>query len=230
MSFVNRLLLIVPSFGQPIQNDSLFLKAGTALSTTSAQTTSLTGLAPVLRDGWVRVKIYGAGGTTPTLVSLQVIVTDGTTYAMIGLVNPTTAIALGTAVAGTQLATNGSITSGTAVLTSTSNPFTSLMVGAPIAVSGAGTAGATLITTVLSFQNSGQVTLATNAGTTVSGSATITLLSYYINGGVLGTSVGGVDFLFPFLTDLAINQVSLITTLGGSTPTAFMDAEVAATN
>lgn len=157
MAFVNRLLLIVPSFGQPIQNDTLFLKQATALSTTSAQATTLAGLAPALRDGWVRCKIYGAGGTSPTVVKLQVVVTDGTTFVVIGDYNPATATTLSTTAAA----------------------------GSP-----------------------------------------------YTNGGSLGPPVvaGGVDMIFPFLTDLAINQVSVLTTLGGTSPTASLDVEVAATN
>jgi hypothetical protein len=101
--------------------------------------------------GYVRVKIYGGGGTTPALVLMQVVVSDGTTFVLIGQVNPTTAIALGT-----------------------------------VAVTG----GA------------------------------------YGNAGVLGTSVGGVDFLYPFIVDISCSQFSVITTLSGTSPTASMDVEM----
>jgi hypothetical protein len=64
-------------------------------------------------------------------------------------------------------ASDGTITSGAAVLTSASNPFNALMVGVQITVAGAGPAGGPLVTTILSFQSSGQVTLNTNASTSV---------------------------------------------------------------
>ena len=66
-----------------------------------------------------------------------------------------------------MLATNGAIASGQATLTSTSNPFTAGMVGQAVSVSGAGNSGGTLYTTILSYQGTGQVTLATPALTTV---------------------------------------------------------------
>ena len=76
MSFTNRLLLIVPGFGQPIQNDTLFLKTGTTIATGSV-TTSLTGLTPAIKQGWVRVKLSASSGAG-TVTSLVVQVTDGT--------------------------------------------------------------------------------------------------------------------------------------------------------
>ena len=83
MSFVNRLAAILNGFGTGIQNDTLFLSAGNSLSTTNAQTTTLSGLTPTLSKGLVRLKFYGAGGTTPVVNVVQVIVTDGTTYVTI---------------------------------------------------------------------------------------------------------------------------------------------------
>lgn len=151
MAFVNSVKTIVPSFGSPFANDTLFLATAVALSTTGSQTKTLSGLSPTVSRGYVRVKIYGAGGTTPAIVSVQVIVSDGTTFVLIGLVNPTTAIALGL-----------------------------------VAVTG----GA------------------------------------YGNAGILGTSVGGMDFLFPFIVDISCTQFSVITTLSGTTPTASMDVEL----
>jgi hypothetical protein len=65
--------------------------------------------------------------------------------------------------------TDGAITSGQAILTSAAGAFTSADVGQPITVQGAGAAGADLNTTVLSYQSATQVTLAANAGTTVTG-------------------------------------------------------------
>jgi len=72
--------------------------------------------------------------------------------------------------------TDGSMTSGSAVLTcSTSTPFTSADVGKAIMVKYAMPAtpgGSTLVTTIASFQSSSQVTLSANAGNTIS-SATV---------------------------------------------------------
>lgn len=68
-----------------------------------------------------------------------------------------------------QHITDAAITSGAAVLTSASNPFVSTDVGSDVIVRGAGASGADLITTISAFTNSGSVTLAANAGTTVSG-------------------------------------------------------------
>lgn len=69
--------------------------------------------------------------------------------------------------------TDGAITSGLAVLTSASTPFAAGDVGRPIIVRGAGAAGADLVTTILSFTNSGSVTLNANAGTTVTGAGVL---------------------------------------------------------
>lgn len=65
--------------------------------------------------------------------------------------------------------TDGAITTGTATFTSASAPFTAADAGRAIIVRGAGAAGADLVTTILSFGTTSSVTLAANAGTTVSG-------------------------------------------------------------
>ncbi len=61
-----------------------------------------------------------------------------------------------------QLATDGAMSSSSRVLTSASNPFTATVVGQTIQVVNAGNAGGTipLNTTIASYQNAGQVTLA----------------------------------------------------------------------
>ncbi len=61
-----------------------------------------------------------------------------------------------------QLATDGAMSSSSRVLTSASNPFTAAMVGQTIQVVNAGNAGGTipLNTTIASYQNADQVTLA----------------------------------------------------------------------
>ena len=78
------------------------------------------------------------------------------------------------------LATDGTIASGLAILTSPSNPFAVSQVGQAISVSGAGNSAGTtpLYTTILSYQNAGQITLATTALQTVTASATIALTGH----------------------------------------------------
>jgi hypothetical protein len=63
---------------------------------------------------------------------------------------------------------DAAITTGTAILTSATANFTSIYVGAPITVIGAGTSGGNLTTTIASLINSTTVLLAANATTTVS--------------------------------------------------------------
>jgi hypothetical protein len=84
MAWTQRLPKLVPGLGSPFQNDTLFQSVATALTGTSAQTTSLTGLTPTVSCGYVRVKIYGGGGTSPLVTVLSLFVTDGTTYVLIG--------------------------------------------------------------------------------------------------------------------------------------------------
>lgn len=62
---------------------------------------------------------------------------------------------------------DGTITSGTAILTSASGTFAKSDEGKPIRVPGAGAAAGNLDTTILSFQSATQVTLAANASTSV---------------------------------------------------------------
>jgi len=93
---------------------------------------------------------------------------------------------LGGSISGVQIATDGSLASGSAVLTAGSNPFPPGQTGYNINIKGAGAGGATLTTTVLSYQNPGQVTLSTSASTTVSGAGTI---SIYANPQWTGSAV-----------------------------------------
>ena len=98
------------------------------------------------------------------------------------------------------LATDGSIASGAALLASSSNPFTVSQVGQAISVTGAGSNDGTipLYTTILSFQNAGQVTLATTALHSMTASAAIALTGHPDaltstngdNGGIVWTNVG----------------------------------------
>lgn len=153
MAFINRVLLIVPSFGTPLQNDSLLSAVATAITQAgSPQTISLTGITPALRDGWVRVKLYGCT-TALTITICTVYVTDGTTFVWVGDFAPSTGVTLGT---------------------------------------------------------TGSSTAYTKAGS--------------------ATTPGGLELLFPFLTDLAVTQVSVVLTMTGASGAAVADIEVGATN
>jgi hypothetical protein len=223
MSFVNRLLSMVNGPGIPLQNDSLFLTQGAALTTSN--TTSLTGLTPTISRGLIRVKVY-QGLTSPTLTGLACYLSDGKDFVCV--YNWAGTITLSATPAGTQLATNGAMASASAVLTSASNPFTAAMVGATIAVSAAGNAGGTLplYTTIASYQSPGQVTLATaTLETGGTSGATVTLTEPYSNGGSAGTP-GGVDIVIPFEVDIQVSRLDVITT---GTGTSLMDLEISGT-
>src|SRR5262249_13188328 len=76
--------------------------------------------------------------------------------------------------AGVTVAPDGATTTGSKILTSPSGGFGtygSNIVGATLTIAGAGVSGASLTTTVASFQSANQVTLAGAASTTVSGKA-----------------------------------------------------------
>jgi hypothetical protein len=80
------------------------------------------------------------------------------------------------AVGDVRTATDGAMTSGSAVLTCASGPFTaaSQPVGKYVIVKGAAANGVTsLVTTIISRQSNTQVTLASNAATTVSGALVV---------------------------------------------------------
>lgn len=101
MAFTNRLSTVVPGMGTPLSNDSLFYQSGVSLSGTTQQSTTLPSsgsfAAPnTLSKGYLRIKIYSGGGTSPTLTDLVVTATDGTTTVTMGqfLIHPSTAFAL----------------------------------------------------------------------------------------------------------------------------------------
>lgn len=68
-----------------------------------------------------------------------------------------------------QVASDGAITSGAATFTSASGTFAAGDIGRNIIVQGAGAAGADLYTTISAVGSGTSITLAANAGTTVSG-------------------------------------------------------------
>lgn len=231
MPFLNRLWAILPSFGSPIQNDSLFLKNNNALGAATTTTVTLSSLAPTVSKGYVRVKIYDASTAAPTVTNVAVTLYDGTQYVLIGAFNPATGILLSIIPGGTVIgSSDGHITSGAAILTAPSNPFTPAMVGLPISVSTAGAGATILYTTILSYQSAGQVTLSANAGATAT-VGVMTLTGQYGNVGVPATpSYAGIDLLFPFEVDMNATQLTVATTLTGATAIAVEDVELSATS
>lgn len=223
MAWVKRLYAIFPGFGNPFVNDAVFQSVGNALTTSN--TTSLTGLAPTLSAGRIRVKVYG-GLTSPTLTAVSIVLSDGTDF--VSVFSWAGTVTLSATPAGTQLATDGVMTSASAVLTSATASFNPGMVGKTIAVSKAGNTGGTLplYTTVLSYQSATQVTLAT-AGLQTGGStgATITLTESYLNGGSASTPAG-IDWVLDFIVDINVSRIDVVTT---GTGTSYMDLEISGT-
>lgn len=150
-----------------------------------------------------------------------------------------------------QQITNGSITVSTAVLTSSSNPFSPADVGKKISVQGAGNQGNSagvanwLITTILSYQSAGQVTLNANATATVSGTALTTWGTddaAAINAATLAASTasgsfpatgGGSKVCFPagtYFVGTAINVYSRIHIIGEGSDTTCIMLAPGATN
>lgn len=122
-----------------------------------------------------------------------------------------------------QKVADGAITSGTAIVTSASALFTVTDVGKYIKVSGAAAAGADLVTTILSYQSTTQVTLSTNASTTVSGADLIwgtddtvaiqaAIQACFDNGG------GEVRFPYTGINKVYIIAGPLITSVDGINP------------
>ena len=231
MAFLNRLWAVLPSFGSPVQNDTLFVKQNNVIAAAATTTVTLSSLAPVFSKGYVRVKIYEGVVATGTITNIQVILSDGSQFVNVGETTPIgtggvlAIVPTGTAIGGA----NGSITNGAAVLTSVSAPFTPAMVGLPIALSNAAAGGGVLFAYILSYQSATQVTIDRNAGATTT-TATMTLTGQYGNAGVLGTSVAGLDILYPFEVDMAASQVSVLTTITGATATCLEDIEVSTTS
>jgi hypothetical protein len=116
------------------------------------------------------------------------------------------------------LASNGHMTNGSAVLTSTSAPFTSAMVGQPIVVSGAGASGGELDSKILSYQSTSQVTLVDNASTTIttatvqsSTGITASLYNNHIYGDLTNGSPTGFIYCSNFSSCTVFNNL-LVTT------------------
>lgn len=87
-----------PGEGVTVRNDTVYLQSGLALSGTTQQTFPIpaTGVILGTTTGKIRVKVYNGGGTSPTLVQIQVNATDGTNTVPVFTYRPNTALALST--------------------------------------------------------------------------------------------------------------------------------------
>ena len=115
MSFTNRLPSVVPGFGSPLQNDTLFLTSNVSVAVGPASYT-LSGLTPTLSRGYIRAKVYGFAAGTPSLILLDVLVTDGTTFVELFRWNPATALVFSVvASSGSPYTNGGSLAAGLVV-------------------------------------------------------------------------------------------------------------------
>jgi hypothetical protein len=92
-----RLDSIVAGITVAIRQDGVYTSPGVALSGTVLQTNNLppTGTFPIAySNGWVRVKIYNGGGTTPTVIAVKILAGDGTNTIVVDYFNPATAHSL----------------------------------------------------------------------------------------------------------------------------------------
>jgi len=97
MTFTNRIYGFIQGFGTPLLQDSVCLVAGTSL-TAAAAVTSTPAITPALESGYMRVKIYGIGGSGLTLIRLACFAQDKLSSPVnvvcIYDFNPTTALPL----------------------------------------------------------------------------------------------------------------------------------------
>ena len=150
MTFVNRLAQITPSQGAPVGNDSVFLHNTFTLGGTGSATKTMSWATsvgvPTISKGKIRFKLQATAGTSPTLILIEFVLDDGTSFVSVERFNPTTA--------------------------------------QPIALP--------------------------------SGSPSATAPDY-------------IDRVFEFETDINATELSIVVTLGGTTPQATLDVELAGT-
>jgi hypothetical protein len=85
---------VVAGITTGLRQDSTYTNIGLSLSGTVIQSNTLppSGAFPIAySNGWVRVKIYNGGGTTPTVTAVKVLVGDGTNSVVADYFNPTLA-------------------------------------------------------------------------------------------------------------------------------------------
>src|ERR1700693_508239 len=85
-----------PGEGVGVRNDSVYLQTGIALSGTAQQSSPipLTGTILGTTAGKIRIKIYNGGGTSPTLVDILVVASDGTNFVPVFAYHPNVALTL----------------------------------------------------------------------------------------------------------------------------------------
>ena len=85
-----------PGQGVGVRNDTLYYQTGVSLSGTGQQTKTIPASGVILGTtaGYIRIKIYNGGGTSPTLTDLLVQASDGTNLVPIYFLHPNVAIAL----------------------------------------------------------------------------------------------------------------------------------------
>src|SRR5271166_2055035 len=97
MTFTNRIYGFIQGFGTPLLQDSVCLVAGTSL-TAAAAVTSTPVITPAIESGYMRVKLYGFGGSGLTLIRLacfaQEKLTSPVNVVCLYDFNPTTALPL----------------------------------------------------------------------------------------------------------------------------------------
>lgn len=99
MAINKRLDAIVAGINVGLRQDTVYQNLGLSLSTTGPQTNTIpsSGSFPIAYStGWVRVKIYNGGGTSPTVTQVKIVGTDGTNSIVLDVFNPGTAHNLST--------------------------------------------------------------------------------------------------------------------------------------
>jgi hypothetical protein len=87
---------IVAGINAGLRQDAVYTNIGIALSGASqSNTLPPSGSFPIAySNGWVRVKIYNGGGTTPSVSGVKILLGDGTNQVVADYFNPTTAHSL----------------------------------------------------------------------------------------------------------------------------------------
>jgi len=113
------------------------------------------------------------------------------------------------------------INSGTAIVTNSGNNFFTNYVGLPVSIPGAGPAGATLVSNIVSWQSPTQVTIAINASTTVT-NGSMTIASYYYPIYISGTGTAeAVPVLGGNCAPLATSPCTLIVSTVNAHPNGY---------
>jgi hypothetical protein len=171
------LVKCIASFSYPTAGGPRTIAVGELLDESDpAVTARRTFFAPTAAESLTQTAELADGSVTAVKLStdaLAAAVAAGSgTYVRRSAMRPYLASDHG-AVFDAKRVTDGSIASGTSVLTSPSAGFTTSDIGKSVQVTGAGTSGAPLVTTIEGYTSATQVTLAAPAATTVLASRTV---------------------------------------------------------